>query len=124
MRKSGLTIIVFIVLLALWTLLAWGVGNFLGWVSAQAATGGMQDVILREGALLPVPQEMLNVWLAWLQGVWGWLSVFAPGVIFWLGYIIWILWGLGVALLLVLVVAGNRLINFIRHRLVRVSGPF
>ncbi|MBL8328033.1 MAG: hypothetical protein JNJ71_04210 [Rubrivivax sp.] len=123
---SWLIWIVFAVLALGWTGLSWLGASGLEWVGGQLAGGGAVDLA---GALsswsLPT---WLVVWLdlGWLQSMqmffvdvmeslreaWPWIGA-AVG---WLVPLIWIVWGLGMALLLLLAVLGHWLVR-------RGSGP-
>lgn len=117
MKKIGLRFAVFTVLLLPWTMLAWGLDDVLDWLSAQTAFDGRHRGVLREESLLLVPQDTLDMFLPWLQALYHWMSAFAPGLIYWLGYIIWILWGLGAFVLLLLIIAGEWVMDTLRIRL-------
>lgn len=117
MRKTGLRCALFMMLFLPWTMLAWGLNDVLDWLSAQTAFGDRPGGVLREESLLLVPQDTLDMFLPWLQTVYHWMSAFAPGLIYWLGYIIWILWGLGAFVLLLLIVTGEWLMVIIPSKL-------
>lgn len=107
---------VVLTLLALWTLCAWLAHSLLGWSGWEAAAG--QDINLlwasvvgQLGALAP---WIAGEWLAPTQnlllsiGTWvqPWLSQ-VPGLLQWLVPVVWIVWGLGTVLLVVLGAAAS-----------------
>ena len=98
-------------LLSLWTLCAWLAHSLLGWSGWEAAAG--QDIntvwatlVSQLGALAP---WLGGEWLAPTQnlllGMGGWLQPWIrqiPGLLQWLIPVVWVVWGLGALLLLVL----------------------
>lgn len=119
MKKTGLRFALFMGLLLPWTLLAWGLDDVIDWLSAQTAFGERREGRQIVQNLLLVPQDTLDMFLPLLQSLHHWMSAFAPGLIYWLGYMIWIFWGLGVFILLLLIAAGERVVNIIWFRFTR-----
>lgn len=105
-------------LLLTWTLLAWLADAVVGWVAglspAQLADVGQgASEVAQQVGQFPVP-EWLGVWWpagaaeAWSATVaavlpWAQAAVeHLPGVVGWLSPVVWVLWGLGAVLLLLL----------------------
>jgi hypothetical protein len=105
MTKSGWSVIVLLVAMALWTLLAWGASGILGWLPALtglAQSGSAQLAPQLTGLLNLVPQTLLDSGLPWLQQLGNWLAGSFPLLLTWAGYVVWLIWGLGMLALLVL----------------------
>lgn len=102
---------IFIVFAFLWTLLAWGASWLLnGLMALSAAT---QDGIslppqVREGILLWIPQTVQQAWLPWFIQSWQQVAASFPMAINGLSYAIWIVWGLGMVILLLLAIVSRR----------------
>jgi len=115
MTKRTLMTLVVVVFTVFWSLLAWGASGLLAWLSelsvmVQNGSPGLPSP-LREGILLWVPQTVLDAWLPWLQASLNRLISSFPALIIWINYAIWIVWGLGIALFLLLISIGGRFIN-------------
>lgn len=84
--------------LALWSLVAWGLGALLG-MDARALVGDLKPLIdqIPYGALIeqwvPGWQGLLHATLDLAQTLLGWLGSAGP-------VLVWVLWGLGAAALL------------------------
>lgn len=113
MKKNGLMSLVLMVILFLWTLLIWGISGLLNGLSVLVKSDAGQQAVssVREGMLLLVPQNVLDAWLPWLLTLWRELMTFYPGLVFFSGYVLWLIWGLGVILLLGLAIVGVRLMH-------------
>lgn len=107
MKKQRIIIIVFTLLVFIWSMLAWGLGCLLNELSSLMDNVAIQSPLMQEGILSLIPEVGLNTLQTLLQE----LVAFYPGLIIWLGYIIWIFWGMGVIILLVMVILGLRLLN-------------
>lgn len=102
-------------LLAMWTAASWALGAILGWALQHAGKLGELSV---PHAALPMP-EWLVPWLPagtieWVgplltQAAGGavWLAGQAPALANWLTPAIWVLWGLGVLVLLLVTIAAS-----------------
>lgn len=105
MTKRGGSAIVLLVAMASWTLLAWGASGILGWLAALtglAQSGAAQLTPPLTGLLSLVPQTLLDTGLPLLQQLVSGLAGSFPRLLTWAGYAVWLIWGLGMLVLLVL----------------------
>lgn len=118
MGKKSLMTLVLLVLMAFWTLLAWGTAGVVNWLPelARMAENGTAQLTpqLREGVVMFVPPAVLEAGLPWFLQLWGWLNGAFPTLVFLLGYAVWIIWGLGMVALSVFTVAVRK---WMTHRL-------
>ncbi|CNB93631.1 hypothetical protein B7R74_05380 [Yersinia pseudotuberculosis] len=106
MTKNSWAIIILLVVMVLWTLLAWGVFSLLNWLPAlaNATQDGTMPLVsqLREQMFNLVPQSWVDAWLPLALSAWRGVVDSFPIMINWAGYAIWFIWGLGIVALLVL----------------------
>lgn len=105
MTKSGWSLVVLLAAMALWTLLAWGASGVLAWLPALTglAQSGSAELAPRlTGLLSLVPPALLDSGLPLLQQLGGWLASYFPLLLTWAGYLVWLVWGLGMLVLLLL----------------------
>ncbi|MEX3174466.1 hypothetical protein AB4M04_20550 [Serratia quinivorans] len=122
MTKRGWSVAVLLAVMALWTLLAWGVSGVLGWLPALtglAQSGSAQLAPQLTGLLSLVPQALLDTWLpqalldTWLpqlQQLGNWLAGSFPLLLTWAKYAVWLIWGLGMLAILVLGALARRVL--------------
>ncbi|WP_145476343.1 hypothetical protein [Yersinia similis] len=100
MTKNSWAIIILLVVMVLWTLLAWGVFSLLNWLPAlaNATQDGTMPLIsqLREQMFNLVPQSWVDAWLPLVLSAWRGVADSFPIMINWAGYALWFIWGLGI----------------------------
>ncbi|WP_236591392.1 hypothetical protein [Serratia liquefaciens] len=62
------------------------------------------------GLLSLVPQALLESWLPLLQQLGDWLASYFPQLITWAGYLVWLVWGLGMLAMLLLAALARRIL--------------
>ncbi|MFJ5251953.1 hypothetical protein ACIP8G_15800 [Serratia liquefaciens] len=105
MTKSGWSLVVLLAAMTLWTLLAWGASGVLAWLPSLT---GLAPPLA--GLLSLVPQALLESWLPLLQQLGDWLTSYFPQLITWAGYLVWLVWGLGMLALLLLGALARRIL--------------
>lgn len=105
-----------------WSVAAWGVYSAVQWLAGlapdklEAATTAAGDATreavpllgMPEWMTVNLPQEIVEAWLVWAKALLLWLQsplLNAPTLIDWLTPAIWIVWGLGTFLLLLIGIA-------------------
>lgn len=115
MGKNTLATVVLLALMTLWTLLAWGTFRLQAGLADLGHTledGVTQlDMQLIKGPLLLIPQDILNTWLPGLLQAGRWIVESFPVLASLLGYIVWLLWGAGMLVLMMLTVVTRRLLK-------------
>lgn len=111
----GVTWLVMIFLLTLWSLGAWALHALVQWAAGLARpseSGGLSEVLGQAGTLRP--PEWLAVWMppgtqewwdAMVSAVTPWIDdalTHVPGLLTWLSPAVWVAWALGAVLLLAL----------------------
>lgn len=109
-------------LFILWSVAAWGVYSAVQWLAGlapdklEAATTAAGDATREAVPLLGMPEwmtvnlphEIVEAWLVWAKALLLWLQSLllnAPTLIDWLSPAIWIVWGFGAFLLLLVGIA-------------------
>ncbi|HEJ8090438.1 TPA: hypothetical protein SMI57_003517 [Serratia liquefaciens] len=113
MTKSGWSLVVLLAAMTLWTLLAWGASGVLAWLpslTGLAQRGSAELAPPLAGLLSLVPQALLESWLPLLQQLGDWLTSYFPQLITWAGYLVWLVWGLGMLAMLLLAALARRIL--------------
>ncbi|MBA4254604.1 MAG: hypothetical protein C0445_01875 [Polaromonas sp.] len=124
--------LVVVALLLAWTLAAWLAHAVVGWAAGvspeQLAEAGQNaGAVAQQLGQLPLVQWMLAWWPAGAAEAWAaavalvlpWMQALVthlPSVMGWLSPVVWVLWALGVLVLLLSGAGGSAVVHLLRQR--------
>ncbi|HEY2451827.1 MAG TPA: hypothetical protein VGI71_04240 [Scandinavium sp.] len=100
MKLRSLFLVVMLIVMAVWTLLAWGMSELVSALPALLASA--QNVTQQKIPLLDlIPKNMSDTLQQTLLLLWQTFSEVLPGLTDWAGYLVWLTWAVGIIFLLI-----------------------